>query len=355
LRLWIDILTPKQVRFFEPLIREYGETGAQIFVTTREYREVTGMFGLLGLRARSVGVHGGALRHGKLKASLERMALLRGQVEDFKPDVVLSFSSPEASRLAFGLGLPHVCVNDSPHAKAVARLTVPLATRLASPWIIPKVLWARFGISPKRVCTYRALDPAAWLKRRAAVARHTDIRTGLPPTPFFVFRAPETAAAYLPNSRAETLADRCLTALLSAFPKHHILLLPRYDQARAWKARHSGPRIAIAESVLDTVRVLPTAAAFIGMGGTMTAEACLLGVPSLSAYPGSSPLVEHYLLRRGLLRRADSPEQMVRALRDLLVPAKRHALGRRAARLLEWMEDPLDTIRALLHSVSRKR
>jgi predicted glycosyltransferase len=54
----------------------------------------------------------------------------------------------------------------------------------------------------------------------------------------------------------------------------------------------------------------------LGAGGTMTREAALLGVPTLSVFGGSQPAVDRLLEERGLLR-------VVRNVADVGVPARR--------------------------------
>ena len=49
-----------------------------------------------------VGKHGGAKKSDKLKASNNRTRLLMKKIQKFSPDLVISFCSPEASRVAFG-------------------------------------------------------------------------------------------------------------------------------------------------------------------------------------------------------------------------------------------------------------
>ena len=85
-----------------------------------------------------VGKHGGAKKSDKLKASNNRTRLLMKKIQKFSPDLVISFCSPEASRVAFGLGIKHIAFSDSPHATAVMKLSLPLVQKLMTPWIIPK-------------------------------------------------------------------------------------------------------------------------------------------------------------------------------------------------------------------------
>src|SRR5713226_4200510 len=165
MKVWIEVLTPKQALFFEPLYRALKREGHEALITTRVYREAEQTLKLKKLQFSVVGSHGGGTAFGKLLASAERITRLANLIQNWKPDVALSFSSVEASRVAFGLGIPHVASNDSPHSWMVARLTIPISAYVCSPWIFRKETWSAFGAPKERIVTYRALDPAAWLKR----------------------------------------------------------------------------------------------------------------------------------------------------------------------------------------------
>jgi len=160
------MLTPKQVLFFEPFIENLRERGDDVRVTSRHYREAELMVRKRGLKVDFVGAHGGKNLSPKLLASIERMRLLQEMFDGDPPDFAVSFSSPEAARVAYGLGMMNVTVNDSPHATAVARLTLPLSDALLCPWIIPNEAWTRYGVSRGKIFHYKALDPFVWLKRR---------------------------------------------------------------------------------------------------------------------------------------------------------------------------------------------
>ena len=106
---------------------------------------------LRGLDLLMVGSHGGSDLYDKLFQSSKRIVELTKIISKYSPDLVISFSSPEASRVAFGLGIHHIGFNDSPHAEAVARLTIPLLlTKLFSPAAIPIIAWKKYGISPSK-------------------------------------------------------------------------------------------------------------------------------------------------------------------------------------------------------------
>ncbi len=161
MRVWFDILTPKHTLFFEPLCREIANGRNEMLITTRVYREAVEALRLRRLPFRIVGEHGGGTKLGKLLASGSRVVKLARLVEDWKPDVSISFSSPEAARVAFGLGIPHVAANDSPHSWHVARLSIPLSRYVCSPWLVRRRVWLSFGARADGIVSYRALDAAA--------------------------------------------------------------------------------------------------------------------------------------------------------------------------------------------------
>src|SRR6266540_2899423 len=73
MKVWIEVLTPKQALFFEPLYRALRRRGHDALITTRVYREAEQTLKLKKLRFSVVGTHGGGTAFGKLTASAERV------------------------------------------------------------------------------------------------------------------------------------------------------------------------------------------------------------------------------------------------------------------------------------------
>lgn len=349
MRVWFDILTPKQVMFFRRAVGILQKQGHEVLCTSRSYREAVELARIKGLPLTIVGRHGGADKYGKLVAGAERVKELAGVVDRFRPDAAVTFASPEGARVAFGLGIRHVGFNDSPHAEAVARLTVPLTSRLLCPWVIPYSAFTRYGIVRKGISRYRALDPAAWLKHDATAAPMPEAAKGGEgervgkKAAVVLIRLEESKASYVADGRraSSALVDAAVDSL-SQSAGVEITLLCRYsDQIEYAKERYGG-RARIVEDVFDGVPLLRSADLFIGAGGTMSAEAALLGVPAISISPVSF-YVQDYLVRSGLTARAREPGALVRIAKKMLADEKGREVGRRrAARLLASMEDPTD-------------
>ena len=165
MKIWIDILTPKQLLFSEPIIEKLGQKH-DILCTSRKYNEVTKLAKIRHFDLIFVGKHGGGDKKSKLKASIERIEKLSKKIKKFEPDVVISFGSPEAARISFGLGIKHIMFCDSPHANAVMKLTLPLIQKLLIPYVIPKKEFSKFGINEKDIVQYKAIDAVVTIQRK---------------------------------------------------------------------------------------------------------------------------------------------------------------------------------------------
>jgi predicted glycosyltransferase len=124
-----------------------------------------------------------------------------------------------------------------------------------------------------------------------------------------------------------------------------IVVLPRYDgQSEKFKKRFVD-RVRVPEHVIDAVPLLQAASVLIGGGGTMTAEAALLGVPVISCYPGEPTFVDRFLIHYGLIDRLNDPGRI--AQRTIAIYKNRdfrELCRKKSAKLRESMEDPLRTI-----------
>jgi predicted glycosyltransferase len=84
----------------------------------------------------------------------------------------------------------------------------------------------------------------------------------------------------------------------------------------------------------------------VGAGGTMTREAALLGVPTLSLFRGEQPAVDRWLETHGKLRRVASPQEVVPIHRRPTEPRSVEELARRSVELIDVF---LRTVEASAH------
>lgn len=339
MKAWIDILTPKQALFFKPLVDRLEELGVETLLTARDYRELNLLLKMKGLGVASVGKHGGGSLLQKLLYSASRIRGLAKLVVEEKVDLAVSYASVEAARVAYGLSIPHYCVSDSPHAEAVSKLTVPLSQILFTPFVIPLKAWTKHGIARERIVRYKALDPYMWIKRSPIQNRGSTSRKVV------AVRMEEEYASYLLREKKNSITLETLERLTRASLDVEIVVLPRYRrQCEQVKRRFRG-KVRVYDEGFDGVPLIASSAVFIGAGGTMTAEAALLGTPCVSIYPGPPTYVEEYLIKKGLLVRSLNPDFVVEFVKNHIADAE---MGKRlrwkAEKLLGKMEDPCEVI-----------
>ncbi|MDV3278154.1 MAG: DUF354 domain-containing protein [Nitrososphaerales archaeon] len=339
MRVWLDVLTPKQVLFFAPVVEALRKRGCEVLATSRKYREVEPVARMQGLDLKYVGERGGKDPVDQLLAATKRQAEIIPIVKRFRPDVALSVASAVCARVSFGLRVKHIAVNDSPHSQVAGRLSLPLTHHLLCPWVVPYEAWSQYGLTRSMITRYRALDPAAWLKRRAKEGPFPDLD---PARRTITVRLEESYAPYMAGTD-KTISDAVLLGIAEAFPNQNLVALCRYgDQLGRVKARF-GTRYVVPEEVVDGRALLARTDVFVGMGGTMTAESALMGVPTVSMFQGSL-YTEKYLESVGLLAKASKPEQLVRQVKRLLDERQRREISTKAAKVLDSMDDPVPIV-----------
>ena len=351
---WVDVLTPKQAMFLWKLAPKLEHAGFKVLITSRRYRELNGVMKLRKINSIIIGKHGGKTLQGKLKASISRTMGLAKLIMKLKPEVAISFASVEAARITFGLRIPHVCLCDSPHSTAVAKLTIPLIQKLLTPWIIPKRRWTQYGIMEKNIIHYRALDPYVWLKdyqpdRKIVEELKLDLSK-----PIIVVRASESWASYLIGKVNELGLPKDLVNFIleCSFDVQFIVLARYWNQIQALR-RVLKRRAIIPNRVVDSTSLLYYSSVFIGGGGTMNTEAALIGIPTISCYPREPYTIEKFLISKGLVHKIEKPEETLNLLKEILENLdywrKKHK--NEAMKLMKKMEDPIPKVISVVKEV----
>ncbi|MDE1726123.1 MAG: DUF354 domain-containing protein [Thaumarchaeota archaeon] len=341
MKIWFDILTPKQLLFFGPIVQKLGKNH-KILCTSRNYREVVEIARIKHVNLLLVGKHGGSGRKDKLKASTQRIDRLFNIITKFSPDLVISFCSPEASRIAFGLGVKHIAFSDSPHAEAVMRLSLPFVQKLLIPWIIPKKEFEKYGISKSNIIQYKAIDASVIVKngtniKPVATSKHKKT---------IVIRLEESSAAYVFGKTS--ISKNIIYEFSKEEEKYNIIVLARYKPQIDQLKKEFGSKVKIMNKVVDGKSLLSAIDLFIGSGGTMTAEAALMGVPTIS-YDAVPNYIEKYLVKIGLVRRETNPKHVLQTVNEMLRNAPRNK--EKARRILDSMEDPFVRLMSVIKTL----
>jgi predicted glycosyltransferase len=348
--IWFDVVTPKHALFTKALI-ERSPPGMEHIVTTRDYAELNSFVKKIQLHTISIGEFGGGELYDKLRASAEREKLLANFARKNDFQISISSNSPEAARVSFKLGIKHYIYGDSPHGVAPNKLASPLATKLFTPFVIPKNKWTQFGLKSEQVIQYRALDPWCWLigkweslvaKRRRKLGRNEKKEKQR-----VFIRMEEWFATYLKRDRGISKVLERLVETIEKAGDFEILLVPRYESQREWARKEFGDRCVVPDSAIDGAETIAEMDLVIGGGGTMTQEAALLGVPNISYFPSVKlDVFENFYFPRRLSKKAVNPKGLINSVRNMLrnIDDENKSYLERAEKETRDFEDPSSVI-----------
>jgi hypothetical protein len=277
--------------------------------TTREHPDTLALARILGETPIVVGEYRPATLFSRLEESASRVIQFSKLFRDNPPDIAIAHQSVELCRTAFGLGVPIILTADTPHAKAVNKLTIPFAHTLVMSEALPKRFLKKY--CPDSTIWFKGVDEVAWIKDLKP--KSADLKK-----PLIVVREFEAKAAY-----ALETADRTLEAVRKLEALGNVLLLKRYSAEKEF---------------VDSARVVANADLVVGAGGTMAREAALQGVPSIVTSKLGRTYVNTYLARKGFPIFMSDTRKMLKLAKRLL--GKKVDVAAKLAQL----ENPVDTI-----------
>ena len=336
MKIWIDILTPKQLLFSEPIIEKLGQKH-KILCTSREYNEVSKLAKIRDFDLIFVGKHGGGDKESKLRASIDRIEKLSKKIKRFEPDIVISFGSPEAARISFGLGIKHVMFCDSPHANAVMKLTLPLIQKLLIPSVIPKEEFSKFGINQKDIVQYKAIDAVVTMQRKIDENIKSPFEDNHKKN--ILIRVEEEEAAY--TSKSSKIIP-IIKKIVNDHKDENIVVLGRYSKQISNLQKSIGRKAKVIKMSFDGKYLLNNTDVFIGSGGTMTAESALMGIPTIS-YNAVPNIIENFLVKKSLVKRETNPKRVSNEIKRIF-RIKRDQNQKRAKKVVKQMEDPIEKL-----------
>ena len=336
MKIWIDILTPKQLLFSEPIIEKLSKKH-EILCTSREYSEVQKLAKIRNFDLRYVGRHGGGNKKEKLEASSERISKLTKKIVRFCPDVVISFCSPEAARISYGLGIKHIAFCDSPQAISVMKLTLPLIQKLLIPKVIPKKEFSKFGIDEKKIIPYNTIDAAVTIKRK--IDKKSLLPFKINKRKNILIRVVEDEASYVSKSNK---IIPIIKKIIKDFKGENIVILGRYTQQIKNLQKIVGKNAMVVKMSYDGKHLLNHTDVFIGSGGTMTAESALMGIPTISYNAVPNP-IEDFLFKKKLIKRETNPNKISNQVKKISDSTKNQT-KKRAENMIKQMEDPIQKL-----------
>ena len=322
--------------FSEPIIEKLGQKH-KILCTSREYNEVSKLAKIRDFDLIFVGKHGGGDKESKLRASIDRIEKLSKKIKRFEPDIVISFGSPEAARISFGLGIKHVMFCDSPHANAVMKLTLPLIQKLLIPSVIPKEEFSKFGINQKDIVQYKAIDAVVTMQRKIDENIKSPFEDNHKKN--ILIRVEEEEAAY--TSKSSKIIP-IIKKIVNDHKDENIVVLGRYSKQISNLQKSIGRKAKVIKMSFDGKYLLNNTDVFIGSGGTMTAESALMGIPTIS-YNAVPNIIENFLVKKSLVKRETNPKRVSNEIKRIF-RIKRDQNQKRAKKVVKQMEDPIEKL-----------
>jgi len=364
--VWIDIMTTKQVWFLGKFAQYLKDKGVDTWVTVRKYQENTEVLerctksGIFNFKYEITGVHGGQSKEGKLDSFLKRCQVHAEKLKSRKVSCAFSLSSPECARVAYGLGIPHVCTSDSPFSVAASVLTFPISEKIITSYLSDIWDFMRVGADPNKIVTFKGIDEIAWTRDFKPNPKVLD-EIGLDANkPIVLVRAlsphfSENAPFF---KDTETGVESIINELLRNCSKDvQIVAIPRYGEQGPILRKAFGNKIKVVDHT-DGPSLTSHADVLISAGGTMNREAALLGTFAISMDPlCKHPMAygEKFLHKKGLLLPTlDVKEATDKAIELLNDESKRKEIKKKAAALRNELEDPIPVFHKVVSEYIKK-
>jgi uncharacterized protein len=307
MRVWIDITNSPHVLFFKPIIDDLHLGGHEVFVTARDYAQTVPLLEQKGIEYTLFGKHRGGSSVAKGLGFVSRSTSLTHYAAGKRFDVAFSHNSNDMSVAARFLNLPLLMVHDYEHANLSYAVNARLATRILVPEAIPTAAIVKHGAAHTKVGHFPGLKEHVYLQPDSPAE---DLRESLgagPDTVLVVVRPPATMSAYhnFENELFDAVIER-----IGTLDNVVAVILPRTREQATALTTKLPANAKIPEHVLETVSLIKSADLLISAGGTMNREAAVLGTPAYTIFAGKQGAVDDDLIKRGLLKRAEKPEDI---------------------------------------------
>jgi predicted glycosyltransferase len=291
MRIWIDLANSPHVNFFAAMIEDLRREH-EVVLTTRPFANTIDLLELKGFPYHLVGRHYGANRVKKVLGFGARVGQLYQFLKKRDIDVAISHTCCNSPLLARLLGFRSLYLNDNEHA-AGNRIGFPLATTIMVPEFFPLEKVRRQGGRREKVVQYPGVKEGVYLsrlRRRASSQAPEHAATGPE-----IFIRPEPWAAQYYRGAVDFL-DEVILDLKRRYP---VVVFPRGEHQAVHYRQPKFTGIHIPDRALTLEDIQARCALFIGAGGTMTREAAVLGIPTISVYQDDLLDVDRYLIAQG--------------------------------------------------------
>jgi predicted glycosyltransferase len=333
-RILVDILHPKHVHFFRPLIRRWQQRGDVVQILTRDKditHQLLEQFGLpfvcLSRQQKSWRMAG---------ELLQRWARVMGWLRQFRPDLTMAIGAVTMALPSRLLGVPHLAFTDTETATLGNRLGLPFANRILTP------AWFTHDFGPRHF-RYQGFHEWSYLHPTEFTPDPEVVRAeGIEPNePYAVVRFVRWSAAHDQGEAGLSPAD-AVTLVQELSRRMRVYLTSEVSPPPVLQPFVARVRVDRMHHVLAFARLMA------GESPSMGTEAALLGVPAVVASTWAGRCGNMQVLEQefGLMKVCTRGQDAVRAALELAdnPPSRQQIAAQRAAlvRRLEYIPEVIE-------------
>ena len=305
--IWIDLENSPHVLFFEPIIKALKKQGFLVYVTARDYAQVSELVNLFKIESTIVGKHYGKNKFNKIIGLFIRSFQLFLTIYNKHIDLAFSHFSRSQLLAAKTFKIPTVVAYDYEYVQKLLFLKPDL-------FIVPEVLYKNSNLSMnKRYTYYPGLKENVYMQsfkfdnslKKIFNINEKDI--------LITVRPPATEAHYH-NNKSSQLFELIIDYLLSD-DNTKVLILPRTNEqadtiVSRWNKYIINNKIVIPHNAVNGIDLVNISDLVISGGGTMVREASVIDVPAYSFFCGKTGEVDKYLEKKGKLSIIRTPNDI---------------------------------------------
>lgn len=334
MRIWFDADNGPHVLVMKPLAEELTKRGHTVKFTARDRANTCELLDLYGFDYTKVGGPYGKSTVKKVLGTLKRALQLRKAMKNWKANVSFGHGSrslPIASKL---LKVPSITMYD--YEWVSPSIFNKFCKKILLPDAITKVRAQEAGIDLNIVEFYPGFKENLYLNNiqpDPQIAEELNLKADK----IKVLLRPPATTAHYHNPEAEEILSALLQKLLTN-PEVQLIWIPRTeDQNELVKGSHKA-EVIIPTRVYSGPQLILAMDIIIGGGGTMTREAAILGIPSVSFFRGRRGAVDDKLETLKRLKLIEKPEQV----EELAIQINKSA---------QLAMEPGDTVQAVVEAI----
>jgi predicted glycosyltransferase len=303
-KIWFDADNGPHVLVMKPLAEELAKQGHEVKFTARDRANTCQLLDLYGFNYVKVGGPYGKSTAGKVIGTLKRALQLKKAMKHWKADVSFGHGSrslPIASKM---LKVPSITMYD--YEWVSPSIFNKFCTKILLPDAITEERCREAGIDLNKIESYPGFKENLYLNNIQPDPQIAE-ELNLKENKIKVLLRPPATTAHYHNPEAEEILDALLKLLLGN-SEIQLVWIPRtIDQNELVKGNHKA-QVIIPTRVYPGPQLILAMDMVIGGGGTMTREAAIMGVPSVSFFRGRRGAVDDKLEALKRLKLIENPD-----------------------------------------------